>query len=75
MECYDNNNINEISFKEELEPFKARCVPIIKFSDYINRIKKLTKYENGIFIMALILLEKAILKYPIVQSGFFIHKA
>merc|ERR1739848_346214 len=54
--------------------FKLKATVEINIPDYINRIKKYTKFENVVFVVALLLLERAMDKIPDLKSSECVHK-
>merc|ERR1711976_364066 len=54
--------------------FKLKAIVDINITDYINRIKKYTKFENVIFVVALLLLERAMDKIQDLKSSECVHK-
>ena len=76
IEQYKNNSIDEISHVDSkiFNTFKLKAIVDINIPDYINRIKKYTKFENVIFVVALLLLERAMDKIPDLKHSECIHK-
>ena len=54
--------------------FKLKALVDINIQDYINRVKKYTKFENVIFVVALLLLERAMDKVQDLKSSECVHK-
>jgi hypothetical protein len=60
--------------KAILEAFKIKSQVEINMQDYMKRIQKYTKFEEPIFVAALILLERAISVIPELKNSECIHK-
>jgi hypothetical protein len=60
--------------KSILQTFKIKSQVEINMQDYMKRIQKYTKFEEPIFVAALILLERAISVMPELQNSNCIHK-
>ena len=62
------------STKAVLQTFKVKSKVDINMKDYMMRIQKYTKFEDPIFVAALILLEKAMSIVPELRNSDCIHK-
>jgi hypothetical protein len=60
--------------KAILQMFKIKSQVEINMRDYMKRIKKYTKFEEPIFVAALMLLERAISVMPELKNSNCIHK-
>merc|ERR1712224_420320 len=76
IEQYKNNSIDDISPENSkiVNTFKLKALVDINIQDYINRVKKYTKFENVIFVVALLLLERAMDKVQDLKSSECVHK-
>ena len=76
IEQYKNDSIDETDLinSKIFHTFKLKATVEINIPDYINRIKKYTKFENVIFVVALLLLERAMDKIPDLKHSDCIHK-
>lgn len=60
--------------KEILQAFRIKSQVEINMQDYMKRIQKYTKFEEPIFVAALMLLERAISVLPGLKNSECIHK-